>query len=354
MTQKFHLEAVITSHDTSTKNGIAFSENTGISESLVILRRLNKGNRNRPTRFIQLAHNPKSAAEAVALAGNLRRGGAKRGKHHEVEWPKERIMEDDWSPVRFLSPYLTEFAYQWFGTSGKGLVPLSRVSEKCAGGRDARGAATEQIFPDAQGRRGLWFNNQTKDKADAPAKKRMRLEPDRYLHSKPGQSGKLDALLSRAGRLILPDRFYTPGLTLCGAVTDKRTVGSGWISYKPLHPQEGWEEAMCVYLNSSVGFLATLYNANPKILTYPKMSLEKMYRLPVPDLTDEQSATLAEIYREHRDTELLPFYKQGNDATRRRLDEAVCAAFGWNRTEVSDMRDALSMEPAIVERKDNK
>lgn len=68
----------------------------------------------------------------------------------------------------------------------------------------------------------------------------------------------------------------------------------------------------------------------------------------------EQSATLAEAYREYRNTELLPFYEQGSDATRRKIDEAVCASFGWDENEISKVRESCLWNPLSSKRREGK
>ena len=71
--QRFHLETVAVSHD---PERMWFSENTSISESLFVLRRLGERNRRTPTRFIRFTVNPGEVSEALTAVGALEtRGG---------------------------------------------------------------------------------------------------------------------------------------------------------------------------------------------------------------------------------------------------------------------------------------
>lgn len=104
---------------------------------------------------------------------------------------------------------------------------------------------------------------------------------------------------------------------------------------------------MAVYLNSTVGILATLYKVNPKKLVYPNMPLDRMRNIPVPHLNDEQVATLSKTYHRFAHLPLLRL-QQTNDTVRSSLDETLCLTMGWNQETVQKARFALAEEPAIT------
>lgn len=349
--ERFHLETVVTSHD---PNRIAFSENTAINESLFVLRRRNDDNRNQPTRFVNLARNPATAAEAELLARTIGRNErSSRLSRTVVEWPRERLLQNNWTPVRFFSPYLIETTYSWFGQSDLELIPLEQVAEVGPAGKRTQDAYTRGQVADKTGRRGLWYNNQNSPARNgSPPKRALHSKPDCFLHRKPNEKRRLSDLADKywqqRGRLLLPDRFHTPGLILCATVTDEPILGSAWIPAKPRQPIPGWEEAMAVYLNSTIGFLATLYRVNPKKLVYPNMPLDRMRRIPVPQLTDGQVATLANHYHSVSNRSLLRLRDQASDTVRASLDEVVCLTMGWDQEMAQKARFALAEEPSIT------
>ena len=344
---RFHLETVVTSHDPTR---IFFSENTNINESLFILRRLNRAKQNISTRFIQLAHNPTTAADAVLLADRLRKDSLPEKQGQILYWSRDRIMANDWTPIRFLSPFLSETVYGWFGERSLGLVPLRQIAEVGPGGGALRASSNPHLFADESGRPGMWYNNQ-EDVAPngAPPKQTLRVRPDCYLHPKPGKKD-LDRLWYKSSRLLLPDRFSTTSIRLFGIVTDEATFGSAWTAVNARNSQPGWEEAMAVYLNSTVGILATLYRVNPKKLVYPNMSLDGMRNIPVPKLDDHQIAALADHYHRIANIPLLRLRDQANDTVRASLDEVVCLTMGWDQEAVRKARFVLSEEPSITGR----
>ena len=351
--ERFHLETVVTSHD---PGRIAFSENTNINESLFVLRRRNGDNRDQPTRFVNLARNPATASEAELLARTIvRNEQSSRLSRTVVEWPRDRLLADDWTPVRFFSAYLMETAYSWFGNGDLELVPLSKVAEVGPGGQRTQDAYFRGQVADETGRQGLWYNNQTDPAPNgSPPKKTLRTKPDCFLHRKANDKRRLkdlaDKYWKQRGRLLLPIRLRTSVLILSATVTDEPVLGSAWIPAKPHNERTGWEEAMVMYLNSTVGILATLYRANPKILDYPNMPLERMRNIPAPLLDDKQVISLANHFRRFADRPLLRLRDQANDTVRASLDEVVCLTMGWDQEEVRRARRTLSEEPYITGR----
>ena len=346
--ERFHLETVITSHDPTR---IFFSENTTINESLFIFRRLNATNQNTSTKFIQLAHNPTTAVEAVLLADGIQKNRLSKNQYQIINWPRERVRADDWTPVRFLSPHLTETVYDWFGARKLGLISVGLIAEVGPASGAIRGSCSPRSLADEDGRPAVWYNSQDDPAPNgAPPKQTLRVVPDSYLHPKPGRTKDLDRLWSQRGRLLLPDRFSTTSIRLFGAVSDVATFGSGWIPIKHRDRKPSWEEAMAVYLNSTVGILATLYRVNPKKLVYPNMSLDGMRNIPVPKLDDHQIAALADHYHRIANIPLLRLRDQANDTVRASLDEVVCLTMVWDQEAVRKARFVLSEEPSITGR----
>ena len=346
--EKYHLETVVTSHDPTR---LFFSENTSSSESLIVLRRLNDSNRGLSTRFVNLTANPKTAAEAVPIAADIRSGLMKG-----TEWPRRKVEAGDWTPVKFSSSCLLDAAVRWFGEKKElGLgTTVGEAAETGPGRISVWSAYTRHDAPDRAGRRALWNNNQNVPArgSSAPPKQTLRAEPDCSLQPKPGKEAEADRLWEQRGRLFVPESLHTAGLRLCAVVSDDPALGGNWMPVKPRRPVvSGWEEAMCVYFNSTVGMFAMLYSAKPNKLTYPKLLPELLKRIPVPDLTDGQAAVLAGVYEEHKNTPIQKMSEQGPHLVRGALDAAVCQVFGWDADEVDSVRREIAKEPRIAGKK---
>ena len=348
----FHLETVVTTHD---RHRVFFSENTKISESLFVLRRLNKDNRGAPTKFINLKSNPAKESEALRVVGDINSGTLKG-----VMWPWERIEAGEWTPVKFLSRYLAETSYQWFAEKELGCVRLGDLAEVGPHGRRTRDAYERGDVgePDELGRWGLWFNNQDDAaKNAAPAKQTLLAKPDCSLWRKPDMANLADHYWEQSGQLLLPDQFR-PGSTRTFAVwLENPVLGSWWSPVRALADANGrvleeevkdWEKSTCVYLNSTVGVLAQIWTSSPKVLERPVMPLEGTRNIPIPDLTGSQAARLARVFEDLAERPLKAFRDSDDDAVRVQLDAAVCETLDWDIKKVEEARSALVAEPSVT------
>jgi len=344
--ENFHLETVITSHD---PRRIFFSENTSISECLFVLRRLNKDNQNQPTNFVNLPNNPDKASGAVAVADEIRSSGI-RG----VPWGRERLEVNDWTPVKFLTPYLIQTTAEWFADGLLGCVALDHLAEVGPDGRGTQNAYKRGDIAkaDEHGRWGLWFNNQERPATNgAPPKQTMRVRPDCSLLRKPNpkMADLADRYWGQRGRLLLPARFRT-GIARTFAVRLVEPVlGSSWVPARHRSSDSDlWETAMCVYLNSTTGILAQIWASTPKVFGRPAMPLSGMRNIPIPELDEAQVSALADHFQRVADRPLLRLRDQEGDLVRASLDETVCATMGWDREEVEKARFALAAEPSVT------
>ena len=342
----FHLEMVITSHD---PNRIFFSENTNSNESLMIFRRLNDNNRGQSTRFINLAKNPATPAEAILLADEIREDGRSKGR----DCPRNRLLRGDWSAVRFLSPYLSSQISEWFFINTLTMLPLAKLAELGPAGRrihDAykRGSITEA---DEYGRFGLWFNNQDKPKNGVPPKQSIRVRPDASLLRKASEGHKADRYWKQRGRVLLPTPFRISTARTFATRTEEKVLGAGWVPVRPkgnVTNPEMWEKAISIYLNSTVGILAQIWVSKPKLLSRPQMPLGNMRRIPVPQFDDRQVLALADHYDRVADRPLLRLRDQEDDLVRASLDETLCLVMDWDKEEVQKARFALAVEPSVT------
>ena len=304
--QRFHLETVVVSHD---PERIWFSENTSISESLFVLRRLDEHNRRAPTRFLRFTVNPGEVSGAFTVINALTFGHTPPNAT-VVEWPRERVLAGDWLPARFVSEYLIDRLGRWFTDRGIDVVPLGEVSHVGPAGQRIREAYKPSRHADKRARRALWNN-------DTELTQSLRGESDVYIAAKPGEERKAE--------------------------------------WSPARPKEhisnprGWEKAVCVWLNSTPGVLAQIRVSTPKVLSRPNMSLGGQRSIPVPDLTEDQTLRLAGVFDGQRDA--VQERLTSVDGPRRILDEAVSEVLGLGGEEVATARLELAAEPAVTARR---
>ena len=341
-----HIETIVTSHD---QRRAYFSENTSISEMLLVCRRwpAAKG-RKPPTRIVNLSVNPATPADAFSTAHAILEGRIEvQGYGTVQEWTESRISAGNWSAVQFLSPYLSE---QFTALGQNRLFPAVSLSDQADIG--PHGVGTRMNFnrsslPDRNARIALWDHR-------ADTIQSMAARPDAYINAKASKEHLADRLWEQRGQLMLPERIRFNTDRLVSVRVNDRMLGSAWMPGKPTVPgidPESLEKAICVYLNSSLGLLTLLGIRSSRTLSYSYFSLGDMRRLPVPDFAaiGPQAVTgLAAAYDRHANSVLLPLPQLNGCPGRIALDAAVIAALGLDGELVANIRRQLAMEPSVT------
>lgn len=107
LASRYHIETIVTSHD---PERVYFSESTTIGEILLICRRwlTNQGEKP-PTQVINLAHNPATPHDAMAVAVAIKNGTVYTQEYGTVQhWPAREIAAGNWGAVQFLAENLCE------------------------------------------------------------------------------------------------------------------------------------------------------------------------------------------------------------------------------------------------------
>ena len=348
LASRYHIDTIVTSHD---PDRIYFSENTSIGEMLLVCRRWTDwGKPKPPTRVINLARNPETPAQAVAVGWAIEEGNVEKINYGTVqEWPEPRIREGNWGAVQFLSPYLCEKfdslrAGRLFQSVALGEAAVIRPD-----GVGVRNTFGRSSLPGVGGMTALWDH-----KTDVTQS--MAAETDTYITAKPGKEKQAENLWKRRGRLLLPMRVRLNTVRTLGVRVEHPALGSAWTPCKPRVPEadaETMEKALCVYLNSSVGVLALLGDRSNKALSYPRFSMDDLKKIPVPDFAavDGAAERLAKAYDAHAKDVFLPLPRMNDCRTRRALDRAVADALGLEAEAVSAIRRSFVEEPSVTGRR---
>ena len=345
LASRYHVDTIVTSHDPTR---IYFSENTSIGEMLLVCRRwADSGGPKPPTRFVNLAVNPSTPADAISVARAIQNDTVQSDGWGTVqEWPSERVAAGDWGAVQFMSPYLCE---QFSRLASGDLFPvtaLGKIADVGPLGRRIRDAFTKTEMPDVQGRMALWQHDTTVTQS-------MSAKPDTHIAAKRGKEHLADRYWGQRSRLLLPTHLNLPTARVVTARLEVPTVGSLWVPCNINVPQNSlaeWEKALCVFLNSSVGILALLGDRTNKKPTYPNLSLDDLRKLVVPDfkaLGEDAVSRLAAAYDRYAEDVLLPLPRMGSCEVRRGLDDAVCEALGVDGEFVGVVRGQIAGEPSV-------
>lgn len=366
----FYLEYCVCSHD-PLHYGFAFSENTKISEMLCVLRKKTTEENPPDAKIVKLSSNPPRSPAAYKIAESIIKGETDNFDGQITEWEQKKIASGDWSPVRFYSEYLVRCQSEWFSAKERG-KPLFEPLEKAAivgpAGQDIRGIFTLEETPHPNGYEGVWFNDQSappdrkRGKAadatkwhDAPTKVKMEVQPDGAIHPKPRKDARAAKVWTEAGTLLIPNKPRLSSFKTNGIRTETPTLGSAWVPVKKItalrsDKTENWEKAICVYLNSTLGILATFTQSDPHSLGRHRMSLAGQKKIPIPRLNEEQIVQLAETYDQIKDA-TLDRLRNPQCPIRKTLDEATTEVLNTpkiTKHEVAKSRRHLAAEPGVT------
>ncbi|MDE0607727.1 MAG: hypothetical protein OXH78_11305 [Acidimicrobiaceae bacterium] len=175
----------------------------------------------------------------------------------------------------------------------------------------------------------------------AEGQKRIEAVPDEWWKwNKEGRSPILD----KAGHLLVSMGQRTSTARLTAVASDERYVGQGWMPVTGLDATQS--KAVAVFLNSTPGRLAIM-RLPGKTFDFPLYNPASWLTVPMPDINDQDVvAALGACWEETRD-EIVPQYRDGYTDIRRRWDQAVCGALGWDIDEISKLGELLAREPHV-------
>ena len=344
---KFHVETIVISHDPQRQS---FSENTAISELLLVCRKHESSDDKPPTQVFSLAVNPATPAEAMMTANAIITGEEKDGiVKHEIN--SDSVAVGDWSAVQFLSPRLAALFSKLRMGDFFAVKQLMETGDTLTG-QAVRGVFDRRSHAQQQGMIALW-NHETGTMTTMSAKH------DTYIAAKSDMERQASGLWNRRGRLMFPARLWLPLTRTPAVLLSRFAVGSAWCPFNFTMADnkqqiKTWEKALCLYLNSSVGILALLGIKDFKKMSYPNFSKDSIGKLPIPDLVNlppKQATAMATAFDRYANDELQPLRDMEFCDVRREIDYAVADALGTKHEDMNELRELLPREPSISGRR---
>lgn len=365
ISDRYHLETVVSSHDAERQN---FSENTEISEVLFIARkRLEKEAVGRTT-YVNLLRNPRSIHEAIDLANRI------------VQAPTPAAVEDEGiSPITSPGGKLGEMvsfppagqAQNWVGalfaqtelmriylTLGHGALrvpaknqtvplPLCRLGSLGDIGPDRKRISEgfKVTRDDWTPFPGFWGHKSERDRKiqqQPNVNLAVWLESPRGPHYGPH-------LWERAGRMLLVERVRLNTHRVIAIGFDSDVLGNVWWALKPRGLNQMQEQALLLWLNSSLSILLVF---GCRVITQgawtqmKQPAWQSMAALDVRSLSSRQLKVLSDTYRGLSDHDLKPLAQLKTDDTRCEIDSAISKAL--DIPEFSFVRDLLHREPGMT------
>jgi len=355
ISSSYTLNYVIQSFDPKQWN---FSENTGLSETLLIATKGYKSNAK--TTFVNLWKNPNSTPEASVIAEMLEEkeisdlmseketyldiNGQIIGTVYNVSWETVKKSSNWLFYCPFAQTFLTklflkllESKFELFGC--KTTIPMISFEKIGEIGSDVRQLVENFEITDIETQY-LAFWNHNADEVFTIAQ-----TPNKYLSLK---RNKRDNIWANKGKLLLASSFNSSSQRLASVLVDKEVLSNSWWVIKT---SEKNAKILSLWFNSTLGFLMFLGYRVETVgpwMHFKKSILKKMPVLNPEALVPEQEKILLEAYEELCSKTLLPFSKLTEDPVRRRIDEAIESAF--QITILSQVRELLSKEPIISNR----
>lgn len=360
-------EFVIASHEPDHWN---FSENTSLSETLAILRKVTAFDGSEETVWINLFKVPQTSVQATALADAIQRtnpapidgpgtasiklGGETWGHVVKSKWAD--IKDGQWYLCQFAQTDLLRTCHKLLtkdeldipskGTSSLKLRPLGELGDLGPDVRDIHDGfdyddSTASPYPVVWGHKSDHVRT-------------LKQSPTGHLHplsaAKPGRPlRKASVLWPRAGQLLVAERLRLDSQRMSAVFLDEKVLAGSWWPVR-LRAQDQKEAAkiLALWLNSSLGIMMAMAHREDTEGAwgkYKKPMLEAMPVIDVDALTQQQRKELVEVADDLAASEFQAISELGSDKTRAELDRRIARAMGW--PDVNVIRDLLAQEPIL-------
>lgn len=328
---RFHIDLVLCSHDPNNGN---LSEHTSIHECLFVASRRSVRNDD-PTLFVNLRSFPRTpeAVRDVVTAIRERRFDA---IGTACEWPRERMLVGDWTPVQWYNPSLAETA-RFIERSSS----LERLGERHAIGpsgrriQDAFNQHDENMRHASGAVQGFHY-------VSADLRWKLHAEPEAWYVPKPRKASMAAGYAEQRSRLLVPMRFDTNSGRLTGLWASKPSFG-WWMPVSITSEPEG--QALAAWFNSTPVRLMLL-NRRARKLTYPVWQVAHWREIRIPKPGDPAWDELAAAYKAVCETEVLPM-REPECRARVRIDRAAAVALDMDPTQLAEWRRMIAAEPTV-------
>lgn len=333
LANKYHIEYIVAAHDPTR---YWFSENTKISEMLVILRKRTKNvAKDAPTTIVNLAVNPVTVHDAHKLVDQIRSSAADLNGV-TVMWPSRYMLAGDWTGVQFFSPFLTQTYRKMRRNELFQTHPLDHVAQVKSTYRKVREVFRISNKPNGNALRALWH-------FQTEVTKYMHAATDTYVVPKDA-TDKWKAVWNQCSHLMMPVKVRSNLTRVFSVFAESPTLGSYWMNVELKKKSTELEMALCAWFNSTLGILSALAVRTPKILCYPDFSTTGLNNAVVPDLSKDTASRLAQVYQDLNTADLGRWADAAND-NRVNLDDRICEALNVEKDLVRKTRFELAREP---------
>ncbi len=366
ISDKYHLETVISSHDAKRPN---FSENTDLSEILFIARKRKPGETPFDTTFINLWRSPRSIHEAMDVAARLSANKptsindagittikADRGKLAEMASAPPPDQFQNWTGALFAQTELLRAfvslkagVLKIPGDNALTKIPLCSLYELGELGydqRDIHDAFT--VSKDDWSPYPAFWNHTAKKVKKISQEKNANL----IARVKPPKGRKIkDAVQvwSKSGRILLAERVRTNTHSVLALGFSDYILGNTWWTFRNVDFSENHEKVTLLWLNSTLSILLFF---GCRVITqgaWMKMKKPAWKSMPVLDvraLNKAQLKKLSSVYDKLANKELKALAELDKDPVRTEIDNALSKTLGL--PDLKNISELLAREPGLT------
>ncbi len=365
----FHLEIVITSHDSERPN---FSESTSLSEILFIARRLAKKEKAGATIYVNLWQNPRSIHEALNHATRISaeiatikgREGQNRfiqssaGVLGEITSLPAPVDSENWTGAIFAQCYLMQAHWAlntknevWLPGESKGhKISLCRLDELGPLGYDAR-----DIFDafDVDKTATTWSPYPAFWNHDAKKVVTVAQKPNATLLARtealPGRKLKVaNTVWSKAGHILLVSRLWPVTHRVLAIGLTKKTLGNTWWAFDDSMLNAKQRKVFLLWMNSTLGILSYFGRRAITRSAWMQMKKPAWSSMPVLDvraLTKTKLNILSKAYDDLSKKNLAPIAHLDSDPVRMKIDAVLGKVL--RIPDLHMIRELLAREPGL-------
>lgn len=369
ISERFHLEVVIASHDSERPN---FSENTDLSEVLLIARRLLPKEKAGTTAYVNLWRNPRSIHEALDHAARISDEIAaikgRVGQTRIIKSPAGTLGEiaslpapkhaDNWTGAIFAQSYLMQAHWalnvkheiRLPGEKKVYPVALCRLDELGTLGYDVRDIA-DAFAVDKTG--AAWSPYPAFWNHDAEKVVTVQQKPNATLHvlSAPLPGRKLKdatAVWSKASHILLVSRLWPVTHRVLAVGLSKKALGNTWWAFDDSKLSAEQSKAFLLWMNSTLGVLSYFGRRAVTRSAWMQMKKPAWSSMPVLDVFSLPKAkldVLAKAYDRLSKEGLAPIAQLNIDPLRREVDATLGKVL--KLPDLQSIRELLSREPGL-------
>lgn len=365
---KYHIEYIITSYETN--NQWNFSENTDLSEILLIARKRKSWEESGYTFFVNLWRKPKNELEAIHLGSQLKQlygsgslydiensnaspyhlklHGKKIGEVYSA-----KLTENNFGMYNFFSQMelnrvllLLRRGIIYLPDQGiVGNIKLTMLSKLGAEiGPDRRQVHSTFRVSDVRTSsiyKAFWGY-------DSNILNTIHQIPNAYLEPKPGSAEQARNLWRKSGNLLIVERAWLSTYPVVSIYLDENVLSNVWW---PVKVDKDYAKILAIWMNSTFGILLLLSIAEVTRGPWVDFKKDYLWEIPVLDLnviSQKAKQDLLKLYDDVKQRKFKPLPQEFADPlTRKIIDEEICSILGL-KFDLKALYEMLSREPMLT------